>query len=193
MKPIRIILILLFAGFLTTVPYTNAQDKSEAEAEKKQPSIAISDKMDVVMIREATKVKEEFQQKARSLFDRIPLGWDITTITYLYDLAVSLPGKIPVFTRFVIEQGRVLGVIGSILVFGFFVGVLYSLLGQLRVMKWVERKVDPLSAYIPEATYPFVLSGIRVVVSALIPLLLLGTFVLINAMITYSAVWFQLI
>ncbi len=193
MKPIRIILILLFAGFLTTVPYTNAQDKSEAVAEKKQPSIAISDKMDDVMIREATKVKEEFQQKARSLFDRIPLGWDITTITYLYDLAVSLPGKIPVLTRFVIEQGRVLGVIGSILVFGFFVGVLYSLLGQRRVMKWVERKVDPLSAYIPEATYPFVISGIRVVVSALIPLLLLGTFVLINAMITYSAVWFQLI
>ena len=193
MKPIRIILILLFAGFLTTVPYTNAQDKSEAVAEKKQPSIAISDKMDDVMIREATKVKEEFQQKARSLFDRIPLGWDITTITYLYDLALSLPGKIPVFTRFVIEQGRVLGVIGSILVFGFFAGVLYSLLGQRRVMEWVERKVDPLSAYIPEATYPFVISGIKVVVSALIPLLLLGTFVLINAMIDYSAVWFQLI
>jgi small-conductance mechanosensitive channel len=60
-------------------------------------------------------------------------------------------------------------------------------------MNWVEHRVDPLSAYIPEATYPFVISGIRVVVSALIPLLLLGTFVLINAMITYSAVWFQLI
>ena len=176
MKPIRIILILLFVGFLTAVPYTNAQDKSDAAAEKKEPSIAISDKMDDVMIREATKVKEEFQQKARSLFDRIPLGWDFTTITYLYDLAVSLPGKIPVFTRFVIEQSQVLGVIGSILVFGFFAGVLYSLLGQRRVMDWVERKVDPLSAYIPEATYPFVISGIKVVVSALIPLLLLGAF-----------------
>jgi small-conductance mechanosensitive channel len=193
MKPIRIILILLFAGFLTAVPYTNAQEKSDAAAEKKLPSIAISDKMDDVMIREATKVKEEFQQKARSLFDRIPLGWDVTTITYLYDLTMSLPGRIPVFTRFVIEQSRVLGVIGSILVFGFLAGVLYSLLGQRRVMNWVEHRVDPLSAYIPEATYPFVISGIRVVVSALIPLLLLGTFVLINAMITYSAVWFQLI
>ena len=145
------------------------------------------------MIREATKVKEEFQQKARSLFDRIPLGWDFNTITYLYDLAVSLPGKIPVFTRFVIEESRVLGVIGSILVFGFFAGVLYSLLGQRRVMNWVERKVDPLSAYIPEVTYPFVMSGIRVVVSALIPLLLLGTFALINALIDYQAAWFQLI
>jgi small-conductance mechanosensitive channel len=187
------ILVLSFAGFLTAVPYTNAQDKSDAAAEKKGPSIAISDKMDDVMIQEATKVKEEFQQKARSLFDRIPLGWDLKTITYLYYLALSLPGKIPVFTLFVIAQSRVLGVIGSILVFGFFAGVLYSLLGQRRVMGWVERKFDPLSAYIPEATYPFVISGIRVVVSALIPLLLLGAFALINAMIDYSAIWFQLV
>ena len=193
MKIIRIILILFFAGFLTAVPYSNAQDKTDVAAEKKKPSIAISDEMDDVMIREATKVKEEFQQKARSLFDRIPLGWDLNTITYLYDLAVSLPGKIPVFTRFVIEQSRVLGVIGSILVFGFFAGVLYSLLGQRRVMDWVEQKVEPLSAYIPEATYPFVMSGIKVVVSALIPLLLLAAFALINALIDYSAAWFQLI
>jgi small-conductance mechanosensitive channel len=193
MKSIKIILILLFAGFLMAVPYVSAEDKSDATSEKKEPSIALSDKMDDVMIQEATKVKEEFQQKARSLFDRIPLGWDFATIAYLYDLALSLPGKIPVFTRFVIEQSRVLGVIGSILVFGFFAGVLYSLLGQRRVMNWVERKVDPLSAYIPEATYPFVISGIRVVVSALIPLLLLGVFALINAMIDYSAAWFQLI
>jgi small-conductance mechanosensitive channel len=36
------------------------------------------------------------------------------------------------------------------------------------------------------------MSGIRVVVSALIPLMLLGVFALINAMIDYSAAWFQL-
>ncbi len=46
MKPIRITLILLFAGFLTVVPYTNAQDRPDAAVEKKEPSIAISDKMD---------------------------------------------------------------------------------------------------------------------------------------------------
>lgn len=75
MKPIRIILILLFAGFLTAVPYSNAQDKKDAAAKKNNHSIAISEEMDDVMIREAAKVKEEFQQKARSLFDRLPLGW----------------------------------------------------------------------------------------------------------------------
>jgi hypothetical protein len=34
MKPIRIILILLFAGYLTAVPCANAQDKAEP-AEKR--------------------------------------------------------------------------------------------------------------------------------------------------------------
>ncbi len=152
MKSIRIILTLLVAGFLTVIPYANAQDKTDAAAKMEKPSIAISEEMDDVVIREATKVKEEFQQKARSLFDRIPLDWDWDTITYLYHLALSVPGKIPDFTRFVIAQSQVLGVIGSILVFVFIATVLYSLLGQRRVMDWVEHKVEPLSAFSPEAT-----------------------------------------
>jgi small-conductance mechanosensitive channel len=193
MKPIRIILALLFAIFLTAVPCSGAEDKTDTAEKKNNPSISISEEMDDVMIREATKVKEEFQQKMRSLFDRLPLGWGWDTITYLYHLSLSLPGKIPAFTRFVIEQGRVLGVIGSILILVFIAAVLYSLIGQRRVMSWVADRVEPLSSFIPEATYPFVMSGIKVVVSAMIPLLLLGAFALISAMTNYSEVWFQLI
>ena len=175
------------------LPYANAQDKIDDATKKKTHSIAISKDMDDVMIQEAAKVKEDFQEKARTLFKRLPLGWDLHTISYLYKLALSLPNKIPIFTRFVIEQSKVLGVIGSIVVLVFFLGVLYSLLGQHRVMDSVESRVEFLTKYIPEASYPFVISGIKVVVSALIPLLLLGAFSLINAMIDYSATWFQLI
>jgi small-conductance mechanosensitive channel len=193
MKPIRFILILLFTAFLTAVAYADAADKTDTTPKQNEPSIGISPEMDKVMVREAAKVKEEFQQKARSLFERRPLGWDFNTFTYLYYLGLSLPGKIPAFTRFVIEQSRVLGAIGSILVFVFIAAVLYSLLGQRRVMRRVEKRVEPLARFIPETTYPFVMSGIKVVVSALIPLMLLGAYALINAMIEYSAVWFQLI
>jgi small-conductance mechanosensitive channel len=185
--------MVLIASLLTVVSYAIAQDKTEATEKKDKPAIAISEEMDDVFILEASKVKEEFQQSVRSLFERLPLGWDLNTIAYLYRVALSLPAKIPVLTRFVIEQSRVLGVIGSLLVFVFIAAVLYSLLGQRRVMARVEKQVEPLSKFIPEATYPFVMSGIKVVVSALIPLLLLGVFALINAMIDYSAVWFQLI
>jgi small-conductance mechanosensitive channel len=183
----------LLAVFLTVVPFTGAQDETPVTQTKNKESIAISEAMDEVMIQEVTKVKEEFSQKVRSLFDRRPLGWNLNTIAYLSRLALSLPGKLPEFTRMVIEQSRVLGVIGSILVLVFISAVLYSLLGQRRVMRRVEQRVEPLSKFIPEATYPFVMSGIKVVVSALIPLLLLGAFALINAMIDYSAVWFQLV
>jgi len=192
-KLIKINFVLLFAVFLMAVPYSGAQDKTDTAEKEQKPSISISREMEDVMIREAAKVKEEIQQQVRSLFDRAPLGWDLNTITYLYNLALSLPGKIPVFTRFVIEQSKVLGIIGTILMVLFLAGVFYSLLGQRRVMNRVERWVGPMIAYIPEATYPFVISGIRVVVSALIPLILLGLFALINAMIDYSAAWFQLV
>jgi hypothetical protein len=74
MKSIRIILILLFAVFLTAAPSSDAEDKTDTAEKKNTHSIAISEEMDDVMIREATKVKEEFQQKMRSLFDRLPLG-----------------------------------------------------------------------------------------------------------------------
>jgi small-conductance mechanosensitive channel len=193
MKPIRISLILLFAGFLTAVPYVMARDKTDAATKNSKPSIGISKEMGEVMIQQTSKVKEEFKERARSLFERRPLGWDLNTLDYLYDLALSLPGKIPAFTRFVIEQGKVLGAIGSILVLLFLAAVFYSLLGQHRVMEWVEHRVQALISYIPEATYPFVISGIKVMVSALIPLLLLAAYALINAMINYTAAWFQFI
>ena len=193
MKPFMISLILLFACFLTVVPYANTQDKIDDVTKKKSHSIAISEEMNDVMIQKAAKVKEELQEKARALFKRLPLGWDLNTISYLYKMALSLPNKIPVFMRFLIEQSKVLGVIGSILMLVFFVGFFYSLLGQQRVIDLVVRRVELLTKYIPEASYPFVISGIKVVISALIPLLLLGAFSLINAMIDYSATWFQLI
>jgi potassium efflux system protein len=192
MKTIKITLIVLFAGFLMAVPYTKAGDKTDTAAKKDQPSIGISKEMGEVMFQQTSKVKEEFKEKARSLFERLPLGWDLNTLNYLYDLALSLPGKIPAFTGFVIEQSKVLGVIGSILVFLFFAAVVYSLLGQHRVVGWVEHRLEPLYTYIPEATYPFVISGIKVMVSALIPLLLLAAYALIHAMINYAAAWFQL-
>jgi len=193
MKPFMISLILLFACFLTVVPFANTQDKIDDVTKKKSHSIAISEQMNDVMIREAAKVKEEFQEKARALFKRLPLGWDLNTVSYLYKMALSLPNKIPVFMRFLIEQSKVLGVIGSILMVVFFIGFFYSLLGQQRVIGSVVRRVELLTKYIPEASYPFVISGIKVVISALIPLLLLGAFSLINAIIDYSATWFQLI
>ncbi len=144
------------------------------------------------MVREATEVGKEFKKQAKSLFERKPLGWNIGTVEYVYSEGVSLPLKIPTLTREVIQQSRLLGVVGSLLVLLFVLVVLYSLLGQTRVLRWVEKQVRPLGERIPHRYYPYSLSTLKVVVSALIPLVLLGLFSLINEMIAYQAAWFDL-
>jgi small-conductance mechanosensitive channel len=170
-----------------------AAGQNQAAADEKKPAFEIPADVGDSMIKEATRVKEEFEKQARTLFERKPLGWDWRTINYLYDWLSDLPLKIPVFAKIVMEQGRVLGVVGSLVVLTFIIAVLYSLLGQNRVLEKVEAAVQPVSARIPEAAYPYFISAFKVIIAALIPLLLLGAFSLINAMITYKAGWFQLI
>ncbi len=160
--------------------------------DEQQPTIAVTEDMAGAMVREATEVGKEFKKQAKSLFERKPLGWNIGTVEHVYSEGVSLPLKIPTLTREVIQQSRLLGVVGSLLVLLFVLVVLYSLLGQTRVLRWVEKQVRPLGERIPHRYYPYFLSTLKVVVSALIPLVLLGLFSLINEMIAYQATWFNL-
>jgi hypothetical protein len=90
------------------------------------------------------------------------------------------------------EQSRVLGVAGSFIVFIFLAAVFYSLLGRKRILAQIEKKVQLLRPKIPQTIYPFFLSTLKVLVSALIPLILLAAYSMINAMIHYQAAWFQL-
>ncbi|MFC1817405.1 hypothetical protein ACFL0M_16075, partial [Thermodesulfobacteriota bacterium] len=188
----RVFLSLFLSMLLLAAGSILAADEQKSSETKKKPAISLPEDMGTTMVREAAKVKEEIEQQAQSLFERKPLGWNLQTIHYLYKGAFSLPRKIPEFTRHVIKQGRILGVVSSLLIFIFIGAVLYSLLGQKRVLQWFEDKVKPLGERIPEAYYPYFQSGLKVVVSALIPLVLLGLFALINAMIVYRAAWFHL-
>ncbi len=144
------------------------------------------------MARQAAKVREELAKRASSLFEREALGWDLGTVRGLYGAIFSIPMKAGELAGQIIEQSRVLGVIGSLLILFFVAVTLYSLIGQERVLRWVERRVQPLGGRIPEGYYPYFLSILKVVVSALIPLVLLGLFSLIDAMLAYRAAWFQL-
>jgi small-conductance mechanosensitive channel len=180
--------MLAFSGANVAV----AVEKKDAAQEKSPPAIAISEKIGDTMAKEATRVKEDIERQARSLFERKPLGWNWNTIDYLYKWILGLPLKIPQIVKHIFEQGRVLGFVGSLIMLTFIVAVLYSLLGQDRVLARIEAGVQPLKARMPEVSYPYFISALKVVVAALIPLLLLGAFTLINAMITYKAAWFQL-
>ncbi len=179
-------MILLVALFC---PVVLSADKPEA-APAKKPAIGIADSMGDAMLKQATEVQADIAREARSLFERQPLGWDLKTLGTIYHWALDLPPHIPDFIALVIQHSRLLGVAGSLIMLVFIVAVFYSLIGQRRVLRRIERRVEPWRGKIPEKVYPFVLSGLRTIVAALIPLMLLAAYSLVNALVHYEAVWF---
>lgn len=170
-----------------------------AEEEKGQPveespiKVGFFDDMTGTMKREAAQVSEDLKGQAVSLFARTPLGWDTDTLGYAYRQAVSLPGKAPGFVEMVLEQSRVLGFAGSMIMLIFLVAVLYSLIGRKRVLDKTRRVADPLFARLPEELQPYFFLALLSVAAALIPLILLGGFSLVKGFVAYDAPWFLLI
>ncbi|MFC1580202.1 mechanosensitive ion channel family protein [Thermodesulfobacteriota bacterium] len=163
-----------------------------ASERESNPSVSLSEDMGQAMMWEAAKVREDLGQRAQSLFEREPLGWDSETIQYAYATVLSLPSRLPGLWEQVRKEGRVLGLAGSLILLLFIATLLYSLLGQQRILRWVENKTLPLARRIPEKKYPLFQSGLKVAVSVLIPLLLVCLFMLVDALIAYRAAWFQL-
>jgi hypothetical protein len=113
MKTIRIILILLFATLMAVVPYSNAEDKPDTVETKNEQSIAISELMDDVLIQEATKVKEEFQQKVSTLLPGIFIARENSDIYSFCDRAKSGAGSNRIYPRVRVHCGRLIQPSGS--------------------------------------------------------------------------------
>ena len=154
---------------------------------------SISQSLGDAASRQAGEVRQQIANKARTLFKREPLGFNWETAEYLYNRLTALPLQIPGLMQSLIEQSRLLGFVGSVLIFIFLVALVYSLLGQKRVMQRVVLLLAPQEDKIPKSIYPYILSAIRVVVAALFPLVLLAAFTLVNALVAYDAAWFHLI
>jgi potassium efflux system protein len=188
----KIYLIPVFMVLLLQISLCYAAEPQPTDADQKQPAISLPKDVGTTIAQKAASVKTEIAHRASSLFERQPIGWDWDTIEYLYEWALGLPLKLPEFIDQVMEQSRILGVAGSCIIFIFLAAVFYSLLGRKRILIQIENKVQPLRQKIPQTAYPFFLSALKVLVSALIPLILLAAYSLINAMIRYQAAWFQL-
>ena len=178
---------------LVTGDFALGEESLSPASDQTQPQISLSGAMGDNMIQGASRVKEELEQRARSLFEREPLGWNFETIAFLNRLLISLPLKIPEFIEYIVAQSRLLGTVGSGIVFIFLLAALYSLFGQKRVLNRIEAKIATLRDRIPIQAYPYVISGIKVVVAALIPLLLIGIFHMVRALTNFEADWFRLI
>jgi small-conductance mechanosensitive channel len=178
-------ILLLMLSFPAALPAAEPE-----AAPQERTTIGIAESMGDAMFKQATEVREDLTQQARSLFERQPLGWDLKTLSTIYHWALDLPVHIPNFIALVIQHSRLLGVAGSLIMAVFIVAVLYSLIGQRRVLRRIAQRLEPYREKIPAKIYPFVLSGLRIVVAALIPLALLAAYSLVNALVKYEAAWF---
>ena len=188
LSKILAVLLLIF----TVSALHAAEDQSETDKGPSLPEFRIGEGLQSTMMERAENVSEEFARQARSLFDPSPLGWNMKTLRDLYQWALDLPLLVPELIRKILEQSRILGMVGSLVVFTFIAAVVYSLIGRKKVLKRIEGIVQPFEQKLPPNLYPYFLSLLKVVVAALIPLILLGAFSLINAFMSYPAAWFQL-
>lgn len=186
-----ILLLLMASGAMaaeTVVGQENDQPSSEIPLK-----VGFFDDVTGAMKREAAQVSDELRGQAVSLFTHTPLGWDTDTLFHAYRQAISLPGKAPGFVETVLEQSRVLGFAGSMIMLIFLVAVLYSLIGRKRVLDKTRKVADPLFAKLPEELQPYFFLALLSVTAALIPLILLGGFILVKGFVVYDAPWFLLI
>lgn len=169
----------------------HAAEATEADTEE-APSFGLSQEMGNVMSRQAGQVKKQIEKNARTLFKRQRLGFDWETVTHLNMWLLKLPLRIPEWMQKVVEQSRLLGFVGSLLILTFLAALIYSLVGQKRLMARIQQKVSPIENRIPKSIYPYILPAIRVVINGLLPLILFMAFSLIQALMDYDAPWFQL-
>jgi small-conductance mechanosensitive channel len=148
--------------------------------------------MGEAIVKEAAQVKEDLQKQVITLSRWTPLGWDLKTIDYISQWVFKLPLRVPELMQEVMAHSRVLGVVGSLVMLIFLAAVFYSIFGRKRVMRRIEAAIQPVRHRIPDPVYPFFLAGVRVLVAAVIPLLLLAIYSGVDALITYEAVWFTL-
>jgi small-conductance mechanosensitive channel len=166
---------------------------SASAAEEKAADLGLSQDMGDAMARQAGEVKKQLQSQATSLFRRQHIGFDWRTFADLYVWAIALPLRLPELWHHVVEQSRLLGAVGSALIAVFVLALLYSLLGRQRLMDRIEARLASFEQRIPHSLYLYILPAVRVVAVALVPLVLLAVYTLIQALIAFEAPWFQLI
>ena len=143
--------------------------------------------------KEATKMKAHFQAKARTLFRRKPLGFTGQTLEGVRQGLAHLPSRVPVLVQRLSEELRLLGLVGSLLLFAFLAVVFYSMFGWKKVFGYLHKASEPLETLITEKYAPYLHAGLRVLAATLIPLILYGLFVLVAEIIDFEAPWFLLL
>jgi len=157
------------------------------------PVISIPENLNKTVKQEAASVKEQLAEQARNLFERKPLDFSLTTLSKIRDWLLQLPIRIPDFFHEIIEESRLLGLVGSFIILGFLGALFYSLVGARKVLERLEAFVEPWKGRIPDNLEPYVFSLLKILAATAIPLLVFGLYIFVQELIDYDASWFLLV
>jgi len=182
-----IVVVLLFPGLLYA-----AKNNTKA-ADKDKPAIHISEEIDEAVTREATKVKEEFEDKLELLAVRDHFAWGTDTLVYMNAWVLSIPSKVPQLLSTAAEHSKVLGISGTLILALFLAAILYSFFWQKRVISWVEEKAKPAGKLLSKKYYAYFIVVVDIATSVLVPAILLGAYALFGKIFEYETGWFTYI
>lgn len=100
---------------LATQSGTWAADQPPGEKEG-TAQFGLSPDVGSAVSRQADRVRQQLEQQTDALFQREPLGFDWQTANDLLGRLATLPLKIPQLLQAIIDQSRLLGVVGSLLI-----------------------------------------------------------------------------
>lgn len=179
--------ILLFPTLLC------AAGKNTKKADPEKPAIEISEEIDEAVTREATKVKEEFEDKLETLAVRDRFAWGTDTLVYMNAWILAVPSKAPELLDQAAAHSKILGVSGTMILVLFLAAILYSFFWQKRVISWVEEKAKHVGKLLSEKNYTYFVVVLEIVTSVLVPAILLGFYALFGAIFKYETGWFTYI
>ncbi len=167
--------------------------KSLLPAALPEASIVLADNVTEAMRREAGSVKETLEQTATHFFTPDPLGFSIETFPELYRDVVQLPLKLPRLVNYIVDQARLLGFIGSMVIILFLSGLTYMLTGQRKVLNYLETIILPMIATVPKAVHPYLKLVLKLAAAAMFPGVFWIIFWFVQSFTRLDQPWFLLI
>lgn len=189
----RILLVTVLLAISIQISSSVLLGAEPSKEEKSAPAIAIPENLERAVMDEASSVKEKIATRARGLFQREPLNFDLATFKRIRDWFLDLPALVPGLLDEIVEESQLLGLVGSLIVLVFLGALLYSLFGARKVLKRLQAFAEPLKERIPDIYYPYFMSLLKIFAASIIPLLFFGLFSFVHELIDYDASWFLLV
>lgn len=187
-------------GEMTPVPVFHDQTNgdpdvshSPAHTPKTEPSFTLADNVTEAMYREADTVRESLEKTASRFFTPEPLGFSPQTFVDLYQDVVTLPLKLPRLMNYIVEQARLLGFIGTMIILLFLSALTYMLTGQRNVLKYLENQFLPLIATVPESMHPYLKLILKLSSAVLLPGIFWIVYWIVQSFTGFDQPWFLLI